>query len=226
MKILKYVNGYLYHIYNRGVDGRNIFEKPKDYQRFIHSLYEFNDQQFALPYSQTVEGREILDKKRPRQLLVNILCFCLMPNHFHLILQQIVAGGITKFMRKLGTGYTMFFNIKYERSGVLFQGKFKSILIDMDKYMLHLSRYIHLNPIELIQPNWKQEGIKDYNKVEYFLKGYRWSSLLDYLGIRNLPYVMKGDFIKEYFKGPKDYRKFVLSWLVEEQEKIRGIVLE
>ena len=137
MLVIKYVNNYFYHIYNRGIDGRDIFNEEKDYLRFIHCLYEFNDKRPALPYRWLFKKEEVLNKKNPGELLVNILCFCLMPNHFHLILQQIIEGGITKFMRKLGTGYTMYFNEKYERSGVLFQSKFKSILIETDEYFLH-----------------------------------------------------------------------------------------
>src|SRR3989338_8132300 len=119
MKYLKYINDNLYHVYNRGVDGRTIFMEDKDYLRFIHSLYEFNDRAPALSYSLLFKRKEILNKpETTRQLLVHILCFCLMPNHYHLILRQTTDDGIPKFMQKLGTGYTMYFNEKYKRSGV------------------------------------------------------------------------------------------------------------
>jgi putative transposase len=221
-----YVTNHFYHIYNRGTDGRNIFNEERDYLRFIHCLYEFNDQNPALPYGWLLKKQEAFNKKNPRQLIVNILCFCFMPNHFHLILQQIVDGGITKFMRKLGTGYTMFFNEKYARSGVLFQGKFKSILVETDEYLLHLSRYIHLNPVELIEPDWKEKGLGNLNKTKSFLKKYRWSSFIDYLGIKNSPSVTRRDFLLDYFKEPRGYEGFVFDFLKEDIAKIKEVLLD
>lgn len=225
MRQIKFITNSYYHIYNRGVDGRTIFKDDKDYRRFIHSLYEFNDKQFALPLSRMTKEQSVLRALR-RQPLVNILCFCLMPNHFHLILEQIVDSGITKFMRKLGTGYTMYFNTKYKRNGVLFQGKFKAIAIETDEYLLHLSRYIHLNPVELIEKDWKLQGIKDWNIAKNFLRKYRWSSFIDYIGIRNFPSVTQIGFIQRYFKNCADYKEFVEKFLVQDISKIEEILLE
>ena len=226
MKYVKFVNNYFYHIYNRGVDSRNIFNKDEDYLRFIHCLYEFNDQRPALPHNWLLKKEDILDTQRPRKLLVNILCFCLMPNHFHLILHQITAGGITRFMRKLGTGYTMYFNEKYERSGVLFQGKFKAILVENDEYLLHLSRYIHLNSIELIDSDWKQVGIKNWNRARGFLQEYRWSSFPDYVGIRNFPSVTKRDLMQRHFPQLDGYKNFVFTFLEKDILQIKDFLLE
>lgn len=225
MKTVKFATDCLYHIYNRGVDGREIFMEDKDYIRFIHSLYEFNDKKFALPY-QRIFKKEAFSGITHRQALVNILCFCLMPNHFHLILQQLTDGGITKFMRKLGTGFTMYFNIKYARKGVLFQSQFRAIAIETDSYLLNLSRYIHLNPIELIEPNWKQEGIKNWRAAQSFLRQYRWSSFMDYLDIENFPYLIHKDFIQDYFKDILAYRDFVERFLIKDIGEIKEILLE
>ncbi len=96
-------------------------------------------------------------------MLVEILCFCLMPNHFYLILKQLIEGGILLFMQKLA-GYVYYFNLKFKRIRSLFQGKFKAIEIDNENYLLHLSRYQHLNPLELIEPDWKEDGIKNLKK--------------------------------------------------------------
>ncbi len=215
---MNFANNYFYHIYNRGVDSRVIFNEEKDYSRFVHCLYEFNDKKAAVNYNWMVKKQGILnsDKKRPRELLVNILCFCLMPNHFHLIIEQIVDGGITKFMRKLGTGYTMYFNEKNKRSGGLFQGKFKSIIIDNEEYLLHLSRYIHLNPVGIVMPDWKEKGIKDQCKVIDFLNNYRWYSFMDYIGVKNFPSITKRDLIQGYFKQERDYSDFVYKFLTKD----------
>jgi putative transposase len=225
MKYVKYANKHFYHIYNRGVEGRGIFNDDKDYLRFVHCLYEFNDQNPALPYGWVFKQERLLNKERPRELLVSVLCFCLMPNHFHLILEQIAEGGITKFMRKLGTGYTMYFNEKYERNGVLFQGKFKAILIETDEYLTHLSRYIHLNPLELLEPDWKQKGIEDRSRTESFLCEYRWSSFLDYIGIRNFSSVTKRELIQSYFT-PGSYKDFVFNFLAKDVQRIKSFLLE
>lgn len=221
-----YINNSFYHIYNRGVDSRIIYNEEPDYVRFIHDLYEFNDEKAAPHYNWLNKKKGILNinKNNPRKLLVNIHCFCLMNNHFHLILEQITDNGITKFMRKMGTGYTMYFNEKYERSGALFQGKFKSILIDNDEYMMHLSRYIHLNPVDTIDSSWREHGIKDTQYSLDFLNKYRWSSFMDYIGINNFPSVTKREFLNNYFKQTKDYMKFINSILIKNNPKDLSII--
>lgn len=223
---MTFTTNCFYHVYNRGVEKRDIFNEQRDYQRFVHCLYEFNDYEAALPYNFLVNRKEILSKNRPRDILVHILSFCLMPNHFHLILQQVVDSGITKFMRKLGTGWTMYFNEKYDRSGVLFQGKFKAILIETDEYMLHLSRYIHLNPLELIEPKWKCKGLKNYSGGKDFLTTYRWSSLQDYIGINNFPSVTQREFIQNFFETKSSYEDFIFSFTEKDIPEIESYFLE
>lgn len=222
----EFLPGSFYHIYNRGVEGREIFLEEKDYLRFIHNLYEFNDEEPALPYFLIAKKKEFLTSQKARKLLVKIIAFCLMPTHYHLLLEIIAEGGLTKFMRKLGTGYTMYFNERYKRSGVLFQGKFKSIRVDRDEYFTHLSRYIHLNPLELIEPRWKEEGIKDLSRVEKFLKKYRWSSFPDYLGIKNFPSLTEREVLNSYFESANSYQEFVLSYVSEDFSLIEKVALE
>ena len=195
MRKIQFANDQFYHIYNRGVDKRKIFLAEKDYFRFIHDLFEFNDTKavlnanFRFTKSQRAENyggpASIVVLREPKRRLVDIISFCLMPNHFHFILKQLSDGGIAKFMQKIGTAYAMYFNQKHKRSGVLFQGRFRAILIDKDEYFLPLSGYIHSNPIEIIDPGWKEKGIKEWPKVNNFLQKYRWSSYLDCIGIKN-----------------------------------------
>jgi putative transposase len=216
MKAIKFVTNVFYHVYNRGTDSREIFCGEKDYLRFVHSLYEFNDRRFALPYCRIFK-EELIKRRQQRKPLVNIICFCLMPNHFHLVLEQLEDGGITKFMRKLGTGYTMYFNKKYERSGVLFQGKFKAIRIEREEYLLHLCRYIHLNPLRLIRPDWKERGVGDCLAARYFLERYRWSSFIDCIGGKNFPSVIHADLLRTYFGTPEGYREFTENFFSGEK---------
>lgn len=221
------VTNCYYHVYNRGVDKRKIFIDNRDYFRFIHCLYEFNDVNAVLNvgwrFSKYVDPSSIV---KQREKLTEILCFCLMPNHFHLILKQIKEDGISKFMQKLGTSHAMYFNKKNQRSGALFEGRFKYILIEKDEYFVSLSRYIHLNPLELIAPEWKQKVIKHWEKANKFLEQYRWSSYLDYVGKKNFPSVTDRKFLLDYFKGKDDYKKFVNSWIKKDIAEIESLVIE
>ncbi|MDA2936063.1 transposase [Patescibacteria group bacterium AH-259-L05] len=228
MRKTKFANKHFYHVYNRGVEKRDIFLSEKNYVRFIHDLYEFNSvdpaQKFTakigVPISDNFENKEI-------NRLVNIVCFCLMPNHFHLILEQLNDGGITQFMQKLGIGYVYYFNLKYERVGPLFQGRYKAIHIDNENYLLHLSRYIHLNPVELVESKWKEQGITNWENVNEFLEQYRWSSYLDYIGKKNFPSVIHNDIIRYYFGSlEEDYKGFVNNWLTQSMNRIEKLVLE
>ena len=144
---IKFSLGEYYHIYNRGVEKRIIFNNEHDYQRFLLLLVLVNDeksvevQQLLRDYS---IPELIAQKRKP---LVNIVSFCLMPNHYHLILMETTEMGISKFMHKLGTGYTLYFNLKNDRNGSLFQGTYKAKHAEDDRYLKYLFEYIHLNPI-------------------------------------------------------------------------------
>jgi len=237
MKKPQFVNNQIYHVYNRGVDKREIFLNTKDYFRFIHDLFEFNDQdyadnlnyRFALTLKNQSMGVELpyIIQKKPRKLLVEILEFCLMPNHYHLLLKQECDNGITKFMQKLGTGYTNYFNQKYERTGSLFQGRFKAILIENDSHFLHIPYYIHLNPLDLKFPHWRNRKIRNYKKVMGFLENYRWSSLKDYVGKKNFPSVTQREFLLKCFGGHDEYKKEILNWLKDiDIEAMNNIITE
>src|SRR3989339_2000379 len=183
-----FITGEYYHLYNRGVDKRIIFKSKKDYERFMMLLFvsNSNEQSFRLDnlinqQHKTFDEILILDKGK---LLVSIGAWCLMTNHFHLLIRQEVDGGITKFMRKLGVGYSMFFNIKYQRTGSLFGGLFKAKLIDADDtYLKHLFGYIHINSLEIGFPNWEEQIKRPSADMKKFLESYRYSSYSDYIGI-------------------------------------------
>ena len=112
-------------------------------------------------------------------------------------------------------------NKKYERKGVLFEGKYKVKPVNTDEYLMHLSRYLHLNPVSLISPDWKEESIKAWKKTNEYLKGYKWSSYADYLGLPAASKVVKKDFVMNYFKNSSEkYKKFISSWTKEDKEQI------
>jgi len=207
----EFANGEIYHIYNRGVDKREIFNNDSDRFRFISSLLEFNKKEsvkiryckdrFGLKRSaNSAEGREG-DKK-----LVDILAFCLMPNHYHLVLRQESDNGVSLFMQKIGNGYTGYFNKKHGRDGLgsLFQGKFKAVHVDKNDQFLNLVSYIFTNPLSIFDPGWKESGSSNPQEAVIFLNSYRWSSYLDCIGINNFPSVTDQEFIFNLFKDNID----------------------
>ncbi len=218
---LTFTNGEIYHVYNRGVEKREIFIEISDYFRMVNDFYELNDRNatFNSQYSSRRNpGKQC--QKATREILVEILAFVLMPNHYHLVLRQVVEDGIMKFMQKLGTGYAVYFNKKYDRVGSLFQGRFKVTHIDTDDYMGNLVGYIHTNPIDLI-PNYRGPA----SRAMEYLEKYRWSSFLDYIGINNFPLITNRDFIIEMMGGGEGVKSSVNAWLTYREDK-RGTVPE
>ncbi len=231
MKRPIFINEQFYHLYNRGVEKRKIFMNDSDYYRFIHDLYEFNDKNATVNVIYHLRNKKKQEDpffaiKKPKELLIDILCYSLMPNHYHLFVRQRMDGGVSRFMQKLGVGYTNYFNQKYERKGVLFQGKFKAVPIENDVQFTHISRYIHLNSVELIEPNWKEKRIKDWKKIKKFLESYRWSSYLDYIGKQNFPSLIKKEFLFNYFDNEREYQKFVESWVLRDEELVKDLIIE
>jgi len=174
MKSNQFVNNEFYHIYCRGVEKRRIFSDKRDYQRFLLSLEVFNAE--GLTWISNKFSPEVDLPKFSDDNLVDISSYCLMPNHYHLLLRQKVDNGITKFMRKINTGYTMYFNLKNERTGRLFESRFKSVHVDSDRYLKHLWNYIHLNPLDLINKDWRSGEFEDTELTLRFIKDYPWSS--------------------------------------------------
>ncbi|PIP55889.1 MAG: hypothetical protein CO183_02235 [Candidatus Zambryskibacteria bacterium CG_4_9_14_3_um_filter_42_9] len=138
MRDIKLVEGEFYHVYNRGVDRRIIFPHKRDFDRFLESMKIFNTKE-------NIGNLTRHDNKKVKERLVDFIAYCINQNHFHFIITPLIKNGIEKFMHKLCMGHSKYFNAKYQRSGTLFQGKFKAIHIDTDEYLLHLSAYVNLN---------------------------------------------------------------------------------
>lgn len=219
------------HVLNRGVDKRKIFLDERDYYRFIHDLFEFNDEDNVFNIYRTklfdVGRRTIEKKKKQRKLLVDIHAFCLMPNHYHLLVSSRVKKGIPLFMKKLNGGYAKYFNEKYKRNGALFQGKYKRIIVNKDAHFIHLPYYIHLNPLDLISPEWRERKLDDFTKAIKFLDSYRWSSHLDYLGKDNFPSITNRKLLLDFFGGQNGYENSIKNWLKQlDFSNMKGLILE
>lgn len=195
-----------YHLYNRGNDKKEIFLDDKDYDHFIKLLYICNSKkEFKFRNSIVRSKINAFDFERGEPL-VSILGWVLMPNHFHIILISHRSdlctekyNPITEFMRKVSTAYVMYFNKKYGKTGSLFEGKFKSRHIGKENYFNYIFSYVHLNPIKLIQKDWKEKGIADKVKAKEFLEKYKYSSFQDYFGLKRRPeLIIDKDSIPEY----------------------------
>lgn len=217
--------GEFYHIYSRGVDKRIIFLETCDKERFIKLLYLCNGEK-PIVYK-SIQG-ETLDKIDVGKKIVSIGAYCLMDNHFHILLKEIEEGGISKFMMKLLTAYSMYFNKKYKRTGSLFESEFKAKHLDTDEYLKYILSYIHLNPIKMIQPDWKENGIEDKIKAKSFLNNYNYSSYLDYLGEnREEGFIVDKKGLPEYFDEFKDFENFIDEWLTFiPDSEIQGLPLD
>jgi REP element-mobilizing transposase RayT len=193
---VNFVNEEYYHVFNRGVDKRVVFEEKEDYERFIETLLEFNTEKAigSLLEKNHASEEEIIGGKASK--LVEIVAFCLNPNHFHLILKQNFEDGITKYMQRVGTGYAMYFNNKYKRSGSLFQGKFKSTHVKDNEQLLYLSAYVNLN-----------------NKIHKIENEDVISSLKEYT--ENTNGICDKKIIFDQFKNKDEYKKFLVDSLPE-----------
>ena len=189
--------GEYYHVYNRGVDKRKIFLDEDDYSYFVHILKVFNDHAPAENVRYFYRGSTSIEKRQ--KPLIEIISFCLMPNHFHLLVKQVADKGIMRFLQKIGN-YTHFFNKKYNRSGVLFQGKNKSRHIDKNEYLNYLKMYIELNPLDICSPGWKEGKTLNKKKSEKFLKEYKWKSAPNDEHFSIEPYVTSEEFL-EYVRS-------------------------
>ncbi len=219
----------IYHIYNRGVDKRNIFLDDDDYRRFLDfvRVYRFQDLRFRSLQKKKLARLSLASLNETAQPMVEVLAYILVGNHFHFIVKQLMDNGISSFMHKLGTLYTMCFNEKYKRTGRLFENPFKAISVPEDTYLFYLSFYIHLHPAELVAPKWKKGKIKNWKEIIEAIEEYKWSSYPVYLGKKEDKLVSK-EFILNCFKkattnGVKEYKKFTEDGLDETNKRFKRI---
>ncbi|MBI4991308.1 transposase [Candidatus Gottesmanbacteria bacterium] len=216
------VSGEYYHIFNKGVAGQPVFNGKRDYQRFLETMSYYQNKNPSVRYSKfltlSVEERnKILESlSKQHNFIVKFISYCLMPNHFHLLLQQTENNGIAKFTSNLTNSYTRYFNVKSKRLGPLFQGKFKAVRIEDDEQLLHVTRYIHLNP-------YTSYVIKTFDE----LVDYPYSSLGEYLKLRKAGLVSKKQVLS-HFKSLKSFKEFTLNQANYQRElqNIKHLILE
>lgn len=208
MRLLTFSTGEYYHVYNRGVDKRKIFLGNNHYRRFLKSVQLLLATGSATPRLRSNQSLALNSK-------ITIICYCLMPNHYHVLIKQIKDGGISEFMHKIDTSYTKYFNLNQKRTGRLFEYTFKAKHIPTDEILLHVHRYIHLNPLII-------------NLVSN-VNDWEWSSYVDYVGKRQGTICSKEEILgffsqrennrsyKEWILDQKDY-----AMLLKESDETKG----
>ena len=195
-----------YHLVNRGVDKRVVFLDDKDRLRFIHNLFSFNDADHSDNYIQPTRRSGKYEFKR-RKNLVTIHAFALMDNHYHILVSPMVEDGVSIFMKKINMGYTKYFNERHKRTGTLWQGKYRKVMITKDSHFLYLPHYIHLNPLDYKFPEWRKGKVDNIEEAIEYLDSYRWSSHMDYSGIKNFPSIINTKLLKQIIGEGKKYYK-------------------
>lgn len=214
--------GEIYHVYNRGVEKRPIFTNTREYKRAVITLdyYRFKNPPLrlakALHLEKNIRHKFFTDLKSKGEKIVELISYCLMPNHFHFLLEEKRSGGIARYISNFSNSYTKYFNTKNGRVGPLLQGIFKAVRIEDDEQLLHVSRYIHLNPVVsfLIKDNLLEE--------------YKWSSLPEYLGIEKDLKISETGLVLSKFRSPAVYRKFLYDQIdyAGKLEAIKHLILE
>ncbi|MDO8487029.1 MAG: transposase [Candidatus Curtissbacteria bacterium] len=214
--VKQYLEGGFYHVYNRGVDKRIVFDDEMDYKIFLSYL-----KSYLLPPTPK-QVRPVRQSKIFEE--VQLICYALMPNHFHLLLKQNTKYGIVGFMRRIGNAYTKYFNERHERVGPLFQGKYKGVLVTEDSYLLHLTRYIHLNPAGIAT-------LDDQNRSD--LLSYPYSSYGEYLGSRNTTWIHPEEILAffniaktAFLQNNSSYKSFVEDYQINSAEVLAELTLE
>ncbi len=189
-RITPLINGQFYHVYNRGVEKRRIFENRRTYTRFLQAIGYYQLEGPKPKFSNFIKYK--LFEPDPDKKIVEIICYCLMPNHFHFLIKQLKENGVSEFIGKLTNSYTKYYNVKFDRVGPLLQGQFKAVLIESDEQLIHVSRYIHLNPVSSFLVKKPED--------------YEWSSYNEYLNGKGM--CTKKEILN-FFQSVMDYKKFV-----------------
>lgn len=201
---ISFAIGEYYHLYNRGTDKRIIFKDKADYRHFLYLMYICNTMK-------SIALRDIGINFNRGESIVYIGAYCLMPNHFHILVKEKEEGGISKYMRKLLTAYSMYFNKKYKRTGTLYENMFKASWISRDTYLKYIYAYIHLNPAKLINKNWRDDKKRNVAELSDYVFEYEFSSLKEYLAEKYK--IINPDEFPDYFSVPEDHKRELFDWL-------------
>lgn len=230
----KFSPGEYYHIYNRTIlkvpEFKNIRNAKKLAQTFLLGNSTTSGQAFEyLRNTQNSNIEKALEIAKSGEKLVDILCYSIMPNHYHILLKERRENGVTSFIRRCNTSIAKYINIKNDRLGSLFESNFKSKHINSNEYLLHLSVYIHLNPLDFLSSKeWRFNRLKNWKQEKEKLLKYSWSSLKYFLDKNFQDDIISGtEIILGQFKNRSEYEEFLRDWAMENlSEKTREIFIE
>jgi len=216
-----------YHIYSRLLFQKPVFSNIKNAERLKQAFLLANSTNSSAAFqflknNKKASFKEALKIAQEGEKLVNIICYTIMPNHYHLLLQELKENGITNFMHKGNTSIAKYINIKNERKGPLFESRFNAKHINDNRYLLHLSLYIHLNPLDFLHSaDWRKHGLKNWHSAKEKLTNYPWSSIKYFLETNHEDQLLSGtEIITEQFQNKKDYENFLRDWSEESFENI------
>lgn len=220
---IQFYPGNLYHLCNRGNAKGDIFCNDRDRYRFLQAIYLSNNKNSNIGFSELercVKGYALADiklyfekNKVGYDPFVKIYSDCLMPNHYHFLVEEVKEGGVVNFMQRFGNSYAKYFTTKYDRPGSLFQGRFKAVQVEDDDQLKYLMIYINvINPAQLIEPDLKGNGIKDFDKVFNFVDAYNWSTHQEIMRRRDSILIENNGIAKEIF-NQKSYLEFAKNVL-------------
>jgi putative transposase len=216
---MTFVTSYVYHVYNRGIDGRSVFTNTLEHDRFISLIDFYRHSDVPMRYSKYQDLPASLQTEATKNIeklpcMVTILAYCLMPNHFHLLLRQEKEHGIIQFVGNISNGHAKYYNSKHKRKGPLFQNSFKAVWVETDEQLLHVSRYIHLNPVT--------SSIIPVNRLE----SYPWSSYRMYLG--NETSFVETQEVLSHFQTTQKYKQFIVDQIdyAKELHKYKYLTME
>jgi len=221
MREIEFSPGEYYHIYNHGIDEKEVFPSGEYFKRALVSLVAFNDQKDSVAnLSRFVEEpSKLVDEYTPdsRDRIVDIIAFTFLPTHYHLFIRERAQDGISRFMHRFSKGYSRFYNLKHDRSGPLWQGSFKVKHIDTEQYFNHIISYIHLNILDLSMPHWREGEVGNWQKASTDLSSYLWASYQYYRnGTSVLPYasliLTKPEWFSDYYPQKEDFEKTLRNW--------------
>lgn len=224
--------GEYYHIYSRTVLKVAEFENNKNAKKLAQTFLVANSTNSTRAFDYIRKNinpslEKVMEIVKQGEKLVNILCYSIMPNHYHLLLEELKEGGITNFIRKCNTSIAKYINISSDRSGALFESKFKSKHIDSNEYLLHLSLYIHLNPLDFLSgKEWRLNKLNDWEAEKDRLIKYPWSSIKFFLNGDDNNILSGTEIITEQFNNRKEYERFLKNWSVESFEPIKDFTLD
>lgn len=214
MRNIEFQIGDYVHVFNRGAGKQNIFRDDADFRRFYQSLFLFNNIRFSNigGYSDTRD--EILLKlideaENDRQPFVEILSYCLLPNHFHLLLKQVTKNGVPIFLHKLSMGYSKYFNMRHQRTGTLYEGPYKAVLVEHEGHLEYLPKYIHLNALDLTSLHWRGNALENWDLANRLLNAYPWSSHHVYSGDDEELRTVNKTWVRDHFPTVEDYRAYL-----------------